>query len=68
MKSFDGNVKLKDLQLPSDNDNGINFEATTQLNNPRYVRPPFHAPAPLTTIAHSTSTSAPSSSRSATTA
>ncbi|KAL1735691.1 hypothetical protein EV714DRAFT_280260 [Schizophyllum commune] len=38
MKSFDGNVKLKDLQLPSDNDNGINFEATTQLNNPS----PFH--------------------------
>ncbi|KAL1718757.1 hypothetical protein EV715DRAFT_290908 [Schizophyllum commune] len=34
MKSFDGNVKLQDLQLPSDNDNGINFEATTQLNNP----------------------------------
>ncbi|KAL1743139.1 hypothetical protein HDZ31DRAFT_83635 [Schizophyllum fasciatum] len=38
MKSFDGNVKLEDLKLPSDNDNGINFEATTQLNNPS----PFH--------------------------
>ena len=50
MKSFDGNVKLKDLQLPSDNDNGINFEATTQLNNPRYACPPLthlpHSPIP----------------------
>lgn len=33
--SFDGNVVLKDLQLPSDNRaGGINFKAVTQLNNP----------------------------------
>lgn len=38
MQSFNGNVKLEDLKLPSDNDNGINFEAKTQLSNPS----PFH--------------------------
>ncbi|KAG6878541.1 hypothetical protein C0993_004439 [Termitomyces sp. T159_Od127] len=33
--SFDNNVILKDLQLPSDNPaGGINFVAVTQLNNP----------------------------------
>ncbi|KAG5653629.1 hypothetical protein H0H81_011855 [Sphagnurus paluster] len=33
--SFDGNVVLKDLQLPSDNPaGGINFKAVTELTNP----------------------------------
>ena len=35
--SFNGNVVLQDLQLPSDNPaGGINFVAVTQINNPRY--------------------------------
>jgi len=34
--SFNGNVKLKELKLPSDNEaGGIDFSATTSLNNPR---------------------------------
>ncbi|KAK1218918.1 hypothetical protein PQX77_018360 [Marasmius sp. AFHP31] len=32
--SFNGNVKLKDLQLPSDSAEGINFRAVTELSNP----------------------------------
>lgn len=36
-ESFNGNVILKDLQLPSDNPaGGINFKAVTELTNPRY--------------------------------
>jgi hypothetical protein len=35
--NFDGNVILRDLQLPSDNPaGGINFQAVTSLNNTRY--------------------------------
>lgn len=36
INNFNGNVLLKDLQLPSDNpEGGINFLATTELNNLR---------------------------------
>ena len=35
--NFAGNVKLEELQLPSDNPaGGINFITITQLNNPRF--------------------------------
>lgn len=38
INNFAGNVKLEDLQLPSDNPaGGINFLTVTQLNNPRLV-------------------------------
>lgn len=37
--NFAGNVKLEDLQLPSDSPTGgINFITVTQLSNPRLVR------------------------------
>ena len=36
INSFEGNVLLKDFQLPSDSpEGGFNFVAVTQLNNPR---------------------------------